>query len=455
MLAVWVLWLLRLVPSLLLLGFLGLFAINAARIDPTVVLVLGFCVLAMLGSVVPLAQHVWHLGQTLFTFRHGAISLDDEAVYSGGRKALLRSEIERVEWLAFDAQAEVTLRVRRAGRKPYALVLRAPRGVVRDFAEALGADLLQPIGVVIPAAFSRPVMGGWRARLLRVRHAYGGLFVPLWIAGFVSAGMLGSPVLAVLMAFAGVALLAAMLAVSLRLGRVGVTTEGVALVGNAELAHRGHRGPIPWERVVAVERAPNVLTLTLRGEGAEATETIVLRPTQPAMRWRLAAALQTHLAASRARRRGTGIVEALAQAGRSVEQWCTALERLTHETHGYREGPGVSPEALWLVATDETADPTDRVAALVALAGGQHIAPEALLWSLARRDPAVGDVVPESLATQPFARAVALSTLAAVAVPVRDAGGVRIAPEGQGEALEVAENEGIAATGRRRGAGGE
>ena len=311
MVAVWVLWFLRLVPSVILLGFVALLFTNAARVEPTLGGVLAFCVLAMLGHIVRLVQHLWHLGRTLFTFRHGAVSLDDEALYAGGRKVLLRSEIERVEWLAFDARAEVTLWVRRAGRRPHTLVLRAPRGVVRDFAEALGADLLRPVGVMIPAAFSRPVMGGWRARLLRVRHAYGGLFVPLWIAGFVSAGMLGSPVLAVLMAFTGVALLVGMLAVSLRLGRVGVTAEGVALVSKAEVATRARTGPIPWERVVAVERAPNVLTLTLRGEGAEATEAIVLRPTQPAMRWRLAAALQ----------RGGGSVAGCQRDDANVRRW--------------------------------------------------------------------------------------------------------------------------------------
>ena len=123
--------------------------------------------------------------------------------------------------------------------------------------------------------------------------------------------------------------------------------------GPRPLAAAVLHGGAAW--VMAVDRAPNVLLLTVLAADGDDTETVVLRPAHPGARWRLAAALQTHLAAARARRRGTALVEALAQGGRTVDAWSAALARLTTGVQGYREGPGVSPEALWLMAPTQNA----------------------------------------------------------------------------------------------------
>ncbi len=454
MLAAFVLRVLGIAPTLLLALLLLAAGVASLRSGLGAPLVLAFGALTLLSGLGPRWGQMWQLGRALVTFRHGDVSVDDEAVYTGGRRALARNEVVRVECFSLDGRAEVTLDVQKPGRRPYSLVLRAGRGEVRDFAEALGADLLQPPGLTASVGFSQAVPGERKAWLLRVRHAYGWLFVPTWIASMMLVGMLGAPVLAVGVAFGGVALLVAMVAASLRPGRVALSTDGIVLEGNGARLGAARPAVIPWTRVMSVDRAPTVLTVTLLGAGEDDTETLVMRPTLGTMHWRLAAAMQTHLAAARARRRGLGVVEALAQGGRSVAGWCASLERLTAEAHGYREGPGVSPEALWLVATDETADSTVRVAALVALAAGEHIAPDALLWSLARRDPAVGEVVPEGLAGRPFAREVAIGCLAAVAEPGGAPTGVRIAGEVAEREVGGEAGEGRAPRARARGIGG-
>lgn len=402
----------------------------------------------LLGRAMPHLRDLWERARTLYTFRHGALSLDDAAVYSGAEKALDRSEISGVECLAFEGEAEVVIGVRRPGRRAYAHVLRAPREVARSFASALGADLLQPPELTAPLAFSSPVAGGLGAKLLRLRHAYGGLFVPLWVVGLLSAAMLGGATMFSVVVALGVLVGAAMLGASLRLGRIDMLLEGLRLVPHGQ---RRQAELVPWSRVMAVDRAPNVLLLTVLAADGDDTETVVLRPAHPGARWRLAAALQTHLAAARARRRGTALVEALAQGGRTVDAWSAALARLTTGVQGYREGPGASPEALWLMASDETADVALRVAALVALAGGGHLDASSPLWSLCQRDPAVAAAVPEALAAGVWDAALAARCLAAVAEPVPGTGtGVRIAVTGArvGEDAEEAENGADAARGR-------
>lgn len=285
--------------------------------------------------------------------------------------------------------------------------------------------------------FRRRSQGDW-AKLLRLRHAYGGLFVPLWVVAVLSAAILGGAAMFSVVVALGVLVGAAMLGASLRLGRIDLLLDGLRLVPHGQ---RRQAELVPWSRVMAVDRAPNVLLLTVLAADGDDTETVVLRPAHPGARWRLAAALQTHLAAARARRRGTALVEALAQGGRTVDAWTAALGRLTTGVTGYREGPGVSPEALWLMASDETADVALRVAALVALAGGGHLDASSPLWSLCRRDPAVAAAVPEQLAAGPYDAALAARCLAAVAEPVAGAGtGVRIAgtAETAGEMVEAA-----------------
>ena len=228
----------------------------------------------LLGRAVPHLRDLWERARTLYTFRHGALSLDDAAVYSGAEKALDRSEISGVECLAFEGEAEVVIGVRRPGRRAYAHVLRAPREVARSFASALGADLLQPPELTAPLAFSSPVAGGLGAKLLRLRHAYGGLFVPLWVVGLLSAAMLGGATMFSVVVALGVLVGAAMLGASLRLGRIDMLLEGLRLVPHGQ---RRQAELVPWSRVMAVDRAPNVLLLTVLAAASRLTS--AWRPT--------------------------------------------------------------------------------------------------------------------------------------------------------------------------------
>jgi len=416
-----------------LAGFavLGLFAEGEGGVDSYNLLV--FAIPALLVVLVARSnlRHFVQRAHTLWALRGGELSLDATGLYAGPRRAFARTEMRGVGMFAYDTTALLRLRVARDGQSIRDHVWQTPRAVAEAFVTALGVDPLHPAPLRLGVTYSArsphegPTAARLRGKLKRHRVA---LVVGVWLPLFCLTIALG-PVAALL--FCGATALVALDIVRTerapQQGFVTVTEAGAMFLGDA-------RSPdavlhLPWAQIHRIEHDAHGVVLTLLDDTHTRIETMSLHPTQPSSAWHLAALLQTHRAAWQARLRGPALDAMLAQGGRSPVRWCEALVELARETPGYRASPRVAPASLWLMALDDTADLALRVAALVALAGGDHLSAHPLLWNLAHLDPTLHAVVAEVLGARPFSRVIAMSCLAAVSDPTPPVTGVRLAPE--------------------------